>query len=58
MFSWRLWAAATVKGFLQALASGYAFQATWRHLALFSLLALAGILVAKNVRPSGPGAVH
>lgn len=51
-------AAVTAQGFLQALASGYAFQATWRHLALFSLLALVAVLLARKVRPSGPAAVH
>lgn len=43
---------------LQALASGDAFQATWRHLALWGLLALAVVLWMKNVRAAGGAAVH
>jgi DHA2 family multidrug resistance protein len=43
---------------LQALASGEAFQATWRHLALWGLLALAVVLLMRNLRASGSGAMH
>lgn len=51
-------AAASVRTLLQAMASGDAFQATWRHLALFSLLALVAVLLTRAVRPSGEAPVH
>lgn len=51
-------AAASLRTMLQAMASGEAFQATWRHLALFTLLALAAVLLARNVRRSGAAPMH
>jgi DHA2 family multidrug resistance protein len=45
-------------GLLQALATGEAFQATWRNLALWGLLALVVVLLMRNVRASGTTAAH
>jgi len=45
-------------GLLQTLATGEAFQATWRNLALWGLLALVVVLLMRNVRASGTTAAH
>jgi len=45
-------------GVLQAMASGEAFQATWRNLALWGLAALVVVLAMKNVKAAGPTSPH
>jgi hypothetical protein len=45
-------------GLLQAMASGEAFQATWRNLALWGLAALVVVLAMKNVKAAGPASPH
>ncbi|MCX7894858.1 MAG: DHA2 family efflux MFS transporter permease subunit [Thermoanaerobaculum sp.] len=47
---------ASVQMLLQAVATGHAFQATWRHLALWSALALLVTLLARPVRRTGGAA--
>lgn len=49
---------ASMQTLLQALASGEAFQATWRHLALWSLLALGATLLMRSVRGQGRTPLH
>ncbi|BCW93716.1 MAG: MFS transporter [Thermoanaerobaculum sp.] len=49
---------ASIQTLLQALASGEAFQATWRHLALWSLLALGATLLLRSVRGQGQAPLH
>lgn len=51
-------AKASIQTLVQGLASGEAFQATWRHLALWSLLALIATLLLRSVRGSGRAAIH
>lgn len=51
-------AKASIQMLLQALASGEAFQATWRHLALWSLLAMLATLLLRSVKGSGKAAIH
>ncbi|MGQ9836218.1 MAG: DHA2 family efflux MFS transporter permease subunit [Thermoanaerobaculaceae bacterium] len=51
-------AKAFAAGFVQTLAAGEAFQATWRNLALWGLAAFAAVMFMKNVRASGTGPVH
>uniref|UniRef100_A0A7C2NFV6 MFS transporter n=1 Tax=Thermoanaerobaculum aquaticum TaxID=1312852 RepID=A0A7C2NFV6_9BACT len=49
---------ASIQTLLQAMASGEAFQATWRHLALWSLLALGATLLLRSVRGQGQAPLH